>query len=107
MTAILRIQRTFASAVWDRGPWKVFLDGAEAATIQLDGRLELNVEPGRHTLLLRGKGRRKSPERGFQIGEDQALAGFVCHPQTFLPLALWAHFVPTQWIVLKERRLGG
>ncbi|WP_042429718.1 hypothetical protein [Streptacidiphilus anmyonensis] len=105
MTATLRLQRTFPTAIWDRHPWKVVLDAREVATIQVEGRLELDVEPGRHTVLLRGKGRRKSPERGFEI-VDGGVVGFVCHPQPILPLALWAYAVPTQWIVLQERRLG-
>jgi hypothetical protein len=106
MTATLRLQRTFPSAIWDRGPWKVLLDSKDVATIQVNGRLELPVEPGHHTMTLRGKGRRKSPECGFAVTEGQQLVGFVCHPQPFWPLALWAYFVPTQWIVLKERTLG-
>ena len=100
------MQRTFPSALWDRGPWKVYLDAEEVATIQVNGRLELPVEAGRHTLLLRGKGRRKSPECGFEVSDRDELVGFVCHPQPVWPMALWASFVPTRWIVLKERRLG-
>jgi hypothetical protein len=107
MTASLRIQRTFPSALWDRGPWRVVLDGEEVATIQVDGRLELQVEPGRHTVLLRGEGRRRSPECGFEVADGERLVGFVCHPQPIWPLAVWAYFVPTRWIVLQRRHLSG
>lgn len=104
MSATLRMQRTFPSAVWDRGPWRVYLDAEEVATIQVNGRVELPIETGRHTLVLRGKGRRKSPECGFEVGARDRLVGFVCYPQPVLPMALWAAFVPARWIVLKERR---
>ncbi|RAG87269.1 hypothetical protein DN069_01675 [Streptacidiphilus pinicola] len=84
----------------------MFLDAEEVATIQVNGRLELQVEAGRHTLVLRGKGRRKSPECGFSVTERDTLVGFVCHPQPIWPMALWAAFVPARWIVLQERRLA-
>ena len=106
MSATLKIERRMPGvtiAIEDRKQtWQIHLDGKPAGTIARDDVLELPIEPGHHTLQLTSTGRRSSPARDFDAG-DESITEFTCHSQPVWPLMLMALVVPGRWIALKQQ----
>jgi hypothetical protein len=86
--------------------------GMEAYNISIDGRVvgaiaagetvEVSVTPGRHSLLLRGRGRNRSPLRALEVAED-AVESYRCHgPRYGPPHVVAALIKPDLWISLKR-----
>ena len=101
MSATLRLERTYPSAIWDRKPWRILLDGQDVGEMPVKGHLETTLEPGPHTVKLTSKGNHRSPEHAFEAKEG-SVVGLECHPQPVWPMALWAVFTPGRWIAIKE-----
>ncbi len=58
------------------------------------------VEPGRHRLRLR-QGRHRSPERSFDVAQDEVIS-FYCHGPRIWPMLLAAQFKSDLWITLRR-----
>jgi hypothetical protein len=96
MTATLQLTRTWAYLT-DRGKGQILIDGTTAGSIN---RKE-PVEPGHHTLRVKGSGRFGSPERSFDASDEQDIR-FFCHSARYWPLMLAAIIKPDLWITLRR-----
>ena len=76
-----------------REPFQVILDGSPAGSIDRNQTVELQVEPGRHTLQVR-EGRYSSHAQSFDA-PDGADIRFRCNGAIFWPRYLASLFVPT------------
>jgi len=76
MTTTLQLTRTWA-ALTDRGKWQILIDGTTAGSINQKETVELPVEPGHHTLRVKGSGRFGSPEGSFDAADDQEIRFFA------------------------------
>jgi hypothetical protein len=64
--------------------------------------VEVSVTPGRHSLLLRGRGRNRSPLRAVEVAEDEVVS-YRCHGPRYGPLNVVAALIkPDLWITLKR-----
>ncbi|HJY59371.1 MAG TPA: hypothetical protein VJ418_23575 [Streptosporangiaceae bacterium] len=100
MTTTLQLTRTWA-ALTDRGKWQILIDGTTAGSINQKETVELPVEPGHHTLRVRGSGRFGSPEGSFDAADDQEIR-FFCPSARYWPLMLAALVKPDLWITLRR-----
>lgn len=66
--------------------WDVILDGVIAGTVDSEQTVEFAVEPGRHTLRIRG-GWHVSRERTFEA-ENDVIVRFWCYPVLLWPVFL-------------------
>jgi hypothetical protein len=82
------------------GTWKMTLDGAVVGEIADQETVEVAVRPGRHRLRL-GEGRYMSPERSFDIAQDEVVS-FGCYRSRFWPRLLAALAKPDLWISLRR-----
>jgi hypothetical protein len=103
MATTLRLERGMPMAVNDRKrSWQIRLDGAAAGEIALNDTVEIEIEPGTHTLYLTSTGKRRSPARTFTAAAE-TVTEFACHAQPVWPLILMALVIPGRWIALKQR----
>jgi len=106
MSATLKLNRTMPGILVEiedrKRAWQVHLDSKPVGTIARNDVLELPIGPGHHSLRLTSTGRRSSPVRDFDAG-DESETEFTCHSQPIWPLMLMALVVPKRWIVLKEQ----
>jgi hypothetical protein len=100
MTATLQLTRTWAYLT-DRGKWQILIDGTAAGSIDQKETVELPVEPGHHTLRVKGSGRFGSHERSFDASDEQEIR-FFCHSAWYWPLMLAAIVKPDLWITLRR-----
>jgi hypothetical protein len=79
MAATLKLQRDVGANLPElrRGRFKVVVDGESIGSLDNHETLKEEIVPGRHTLRL-SKGRYKSGERTFEVGDDDS-ANFQCH----------------------------
>jgi hypothetical protein len=79
MTATLKLQRDVGANLPElrRGRFNVVVDGQSIGSLDNHETFEEELVPGRHTLRLY-KGRYKSGERTFEVGDDDT-ANFQCH----------------------------
>jgi hypothetical protein len=107
MTATLTLTRTrFGIGIgpWldNRfGEWQVIIDGTVAGSIAPREIVEVPVEPGHHTLLLKKSGRFLSPERSFDAADEQNV-GFHCRGAMLWPQWVAALAKPDRWISLRQ-----
>ncbi len=80
--------------------WNIAIDGIVVGSIAYRETVEADVAPGHHTLRLESGGHR-SPERSFDVAQDE-VAGFSCHGPRFWPLLLAALVNPDLWITLRR-----
>jgi hypothetical protein len=80
--------------------WAIVLDGTVVGRIANQETVEVAVRPGRHRLRL-GEGRQVSPERSFDVEEDEVVS-FRCHGPRFWPQLVAATVVPNLWIMLRR-----
>jgi len=83
-----------------RGPYDVLVDGKRAGSVAMNDTFETPVEPGRHTVQVRG-GRNSSGVRTFDAAEDQVVA-FRCTGKRFLPIFLASFVVPSLALSLRR-----
>jgi len=57
---------------WTKGPFDILFDGKTVGSVSKGQTVELQVEPGRHTLQVR-LGRRASLERTFNAADGQII----------------------------------
>jgi hypothetical protein len=90
------------SPIVDRGrDYKIFLDGAEAGSISINQTVELNVEPGPHTLQVAAHGWLTSPKRSFESADGETVY-FHCRGPWVWPQMLAALIVHNRWVSLRE-----
>ncbi|MGP8161391.1 MAG: hypothetical protein ACLQGJ_09270 [Candidatus Dormibacteria bacterium] len=80
-------------------PFTIAIDGTAVGAVGPQETVEVAVEPGRHTLQL-GLGRHQSPERSFEVAQDEVVS-FYCHgPRYGWPQLLAALVKSDLWITL-------
>jgi hypothetical protein len=102
MTATLKVTHKALGAEVRRGAYDVVVDGQLAGSVEMNGTVEIPIEPGRHTLQVRS-GRNSSRTQTFEAAESQTVA-FRCTGKSFLPIFLASFFVPS--LALQVHREG-
>jgi hypothetical protein len=100
MTATLKVTHKAIGAEIRRGPYDIVVDGQRAGSVEMNATVEIPLDPGRHTLLVRS-GRNSSRTQTFDAAEGQTVA-FRCTGKSFLPIFLASFFVPS--LALQLRR---
>jgi hypothetical protein len=79
MAATLKLQRDVGANLPElrRGPFQVVADGQGIGSLDNHETFQEEIVPGHHTLRLY-KGRYRSRERTFEVGDDDT-ANFQCH----------------------------
>ena len=98
MAATLKVTHKAIGAEVRRGTYDVVLDGAQAGSVEMNGMLEVPLDPGRHTVRVRD-GRKSSKARTFEAAEGDVVA-FRCTGKRFLPIFLVSFFVPSLALAL-------
>lgn len=93
MSATLTVTHKTIGAEVRRGTYDVVLDGERVGSVAMNETFETPIEPGRHTLQVRG-GRNSSRAKTFDASEDEAVA-FRCTGKSILPIFLASFFVPS------------
>ncbi len=83
-----------------RGTYDVVLDGNRAGSVELNGTVDIPIEPGRHTLQVRS-GRNSSRTKTFDAGEGETVA-FRCGGKSILPVFLLSFVVPSLALTLRR-----
>jgi hypothetical protein len=81
-----------------RRPFTVTVDGKEAASLEIHGTAEIDIEPGQHTLHIQS-GRYSSRTVTFEVAGD-SVATFSCHSPQLWPVYLASVIVPSLGISL-------
>ena len=82
--------------------WNISIDGRVVGAIVAGETVEVSVTPGRHSLLLRGRGRNRSPLRAFEVAEDEVVS-YRCHGPRYGPPHIVAALIkPDLWISLRR-----
>jgi hypothetical protein len=106
----LRLERRWTSLAGTGGnalaggnkPFTIAIDGIAVGTLAPKETVEVAVEPGHHTLRLI-ESRRVSPERTFDVAQDEVVS-FYCHgPRYGWPQLLAALVKPDLWISLRRK----
>lgn len=93
MSSTLTLQRAATGAIeLRRGPFEIILDGKPTGSIERHQTIELQVEPGPHTVQVRA-GRYSSPARRFDAA-DGADVSFRCNGAILWPQYVASLFVP-------------
>ena len=93
MTATLKVTHKAIGAEVRRGPYDIVVDGQRVGSVEMNATVEIPIEPGRHTLLIRS-GRNSSRTQTFDAAEGETVA-FRCTGKSFLPIFLASFFVPS------------
>ena len=93
MSATLKLTHKSVGAEVRRDPYDVLVDGKRAGSVEMNGAIEIPVEPGRHTLQVR-EGRNSSRAETFDAADGEVVA-FRCTGKRFLPLFLASFVVPS------------
>jgi len=83
-----------------RRTFEIAVDGKEVATLEVHGTVEVPVEPGQHTLLIRS-GRYTSKSLPFEVS-DEEVANFRCHSAMVWPRYVASLIVPSLGISLRR-----
>jgi hypothetical protein len=94
MSSTLTLERaSTVAAELRRGSFEIILDGKPAGSIERHQTVELQVEPGPHTLQVKA-GRYSSPARNFDTA-DRTNISFRCNGAILWPQYVASLFVPT------------
>ena len=101
MSSTLTLERVTTGAMeLRRGTFEIILDGKPAGSIGRHQTVELQVEPGPHTLQVKS-GRYSSPVRRFNAA-DGANISFRCNGAILWPQYVASLFVPTMGLRLHQ-----
>ena len=104
MSLIVTLEReTVRVAELRRKPFRIILDGKPAGSIDRNQTIELQVEPGPHTLQVR-TGRYSSHAQSFDAADGTNIH-FRCNGAILWPQYLASLFVPTIGLKLKRESL--
>jgi hypothetical protein len=93
MPATLRLTHKTIGVEVRRGTYDAVVDGKLAGTLELNETIDIQVEPGRHTLQVRS-GRNSSPTKTFDVAEGE-IVSFRCSGKSILPIFLLSFVVPS------------
>lgn len=93
MTATLKITQKAIGVEVRRGTYDVEVDGQRAGSLDMNDTIEIPIEPGRHTVRVRG-GRNSSRTQTFEAVEGHTIA-FRCTGKSFLLKFLASFVVPS------------
>jgi len=82
------------------GTFDIGLDGKSAGSLEWDDTVELPVEPGPHTLVIRAR-RYSSMERSFEATDGETIS-FRCHGAMLWPRWVASFAVPSLAVSLKR-----
>ncbi|MGH3556597.1 MAG: hypothetical protein ACRDZ5_04995 [Acidimicrobiales bacterium] len=106
MTATLHVvrEKSHAMGFWPiaelrRGTFHVLLDGNDVGTVDMQGSIDVPIEPGHHTLQVKD-GRSTSSRRSF-VAADGVLVNFRCNSSRIWPVYLASLVVPSLALKLK------
>jgi len=101
--AIIRLSRAAsASPLLGMEIYNISVDGRVVGTVASGETVEVSVTPGRHSLLLRGRGRNRSPLRAVELAEDEVVS-YRCHGPRYGPPHIVAALIkPDLWITLRR-----
>jgi hypothetical protein len=100
VTATLKVTHKAIGVEVRRGPYDVVVDGQRAGSVEMNGTIELPVEPGRHTLQIRS-GRNSSRTQSFEAAQGQTVA-FRCTGKSILPIFLASFIFPSLALTLRR-----
>lgn len=100
MSATLRLTHKAIGVEVRRGPFEAVVDGERAGSVEMNGTVDIPVQPGRHALRLRN-GRNSSRTLAFDAAEGEVVA-FRCTGKRFLPLFLASFVVPRLALTLRR-----
>jgi hypothetical protein len=92
MLPTLKVTHKAIGAEVRRGTYDIVVDGKLTGSVEMNGTIEMPVEPGRHTLQIRD-GRKSSSAETFDAAEGEVVA-FRCTGKRFLPIFLASFVVP-------------
>ena len=99
--ATMRLVRTWSGiGLGAQSEWNIAIDDIVVGAIANKETVEVSVAPGHHTLRL-GSGRHRSPERSFEVAQDE-VAAFSCNGPRFWPQLLAALVKNDLWITLRR-----
>ena len=93
MSATLKLTHKTTGVEVRRGTYDVVVDGKPAGFVELNETIDIQVEPGRHTLQVRN-GRNSSRTKTFDAAEGETVA-FRCSGKSILPIFLLSFVVPS------------
>ena len=100
MAATIKLTRQTIGVEVRRDTFDVFIDGNRVASIEMNDTINMQVEPGRHTLQIRN-GRNSSRTQTVDAAEGEVIA-FRCNGKNILPLFLASFVVPSLAISLRR-----
>ena len=100
MSATLQLTHKAIGAEVRRGRYDVVLDGERVGSVEMNDTFETPIEPGRHTLQVRG-GRNSSRIKTFDADADETVA-FRCTGKSILPIFLLSFAVPSLALTLRR-----
>ena len=100
MAATLKLTHKAIGAEVRRGTYDVLIDGQKAAAVEMNGTIEIPVEPGSHSVQIRD-GRKRSGTEGFDAVDGKTV-GFRCTGKRFLPVFLASFIFPSLALKLKR-----
>ena len=80
--------------------WDIAVDGRVVGQLAYQETVEVSLMPGHHTLRI-GQGRHRSPERSFEVGDDEVV-NYQCHGPRYPPVFLAGAIKPSLWISLRR-----
>lgn len=100
MAATLKLTHRTIGVEVRRGAYEAIVDGKPAGSVELNGTVEIPLEPGRHTLKLRS-GRNSSRTKTFDVADGE-VARFACSGKNILPIFLLSFVVPSLALTLRR-----
>jgi hypothetical protein len=102
--ATIKLTRRTIGVEVRRGTFDVLVDGKQVASLEMNDTIEMQIEPGRHTLQLRN-GRNWSRTVTVDATEGQVIA-FKCSGKNILPLFLASFVIPSLAISLRREGMS-
>ena len=100
MAATLRLTHKTIGVEVRRGSYDALVDGVRAGSVELNGTIEIPIEPGHHTLQVRN-GRNSSRTLSFDAAAGEIVA-FRCGGKRPLPIFLASFAVPSLALSLRR-----
>ena len=100
MSATLKLTHKTTGVEVRRGTYDVVVDGKPAGFVELNETIDIQVEPGRHTLQVRN-GRKSSRTKAFGANDGETVA-FRCTGKSILPIFLLSFAVPSLALSLRR-----
>ena len=100
MSATLTVTHKSIGVEVRRGSYNVVLDGKPAGSVEMNGTIEIPLEPGRHTVRVRN-GRNSSRIKTFDATDDETIA-FRSGGKSILPIFLLSFVVPSLALTLRR-----